>query len=243
MTSSLRLLLCVSLLTTIGCADTTTTPERRDAGRDGAVEALDVAIADASSGVIDAPRSTGEDAPGIASDAPGADAPGADATRADAPGARVDAQGMVSLSCGGRGGAMCGRGQFCNIPPENICGAADGPGVCTDIPELCTRELNPQCGCDGNTYGNPCMAAMAGVSIVSSGACRMVAAGSCDARRVACAAPRPRCLIGQAPSVVGSCWGPCVDASTCTCSTTEECPAITGFSEVCYRSGFCGPAL
>ena len=238
MTSSLRLIVSVSLLTTIGCAGTTTTPERRDAGRDGAVEALDVAIPDAPSSVIDAPSSPGEDAPGIASDAPGADATGA-----DAPGARVDAQGMVSLSCGGRGGAMCGRGQFCNIPPENICGAADGPGVCTDIPELCTRELNPQCGCDGNTYGNPCMAAMAGVSIVSSGACRMVAAGSCDARRVACAAPRPRCLIGQAPSVVGSCWGPCVDASTCTCSTTEECPAITGFSEVCYRSGFCGPAL
>lgn len=230
--SSLRLLLSVSFLTTLGCAGTTVTPERRDAGRDGAIEALDVAIPDAPSSVIDAPNSADEDAPGMASDAPGADAPGA----------RVDAQGMVSLSCGGRGGAMCGRGQFCNIPPENICGAADGPGVCTDIPELCTRELNPQCGCDGNTYGNPCMAAMAGVSIVSSGACRM-AAGSCDGRRVACDALPPRCLRGQAPSVVGSCWGPCVQANTCTCSTTDECPSITGYSEVCYRSGFCGPAL
>ena len=233
MTSSLRLLLAVSLLTTVGCPTTTITPERRDAGRDAGFEALDVAIPDAPSSVIDAPIATDEDAPGVASDAPGADAPSA----------RVDAQGMVSLSCGGRGGAFCGRGQFCNIPPENICGAADGPGVCTDIPELCSRELNPQCGCDGNTYGNPCMAAMAGVSIASRGACRMVAAGSCDARRVVCDARPPLCLRGQAPSVVDGCWGPCVQANTCTCSTTEECPSVTGYSEVCYRSGLCGPAL
>ena len=46
MTSSLRLIVSVSLLTTIGCAGTTTTPERRDAGRDGAVEALTKGTAD-----------------------------------------------------------------------------------------------------------------------------------------------------------------------------------------------------
>ena len=233
MTFPLRLLLAVSLLTTVGCASTTVTPDAgRDAGRDAGFEPLDVAIPDAPSSAIDAPLAPGEDAPGVASDAPGADAPGA----------RVDAQGMVSVSCGGRGGAFCGRGQFCNIPPENICGAADGPGVCTDIPELCTRELNPQCGCDGTTYSNPCMAAMAGVSIASRGACG-VRAGSCDVRRVVCDALPPLCRTGQAPSVVDGCWGPCVQASTCTCETTEDCPDVRGYSEVCYRSGFCGPLL
>ena len=228
--TSIRCLLILSLLTTLGCPGTTTTPERRDAGRDAAVEALDVAIADAPSSVIDAPVSMTDDAPIATSDAP-------DAT-SDARG--LDAQGMVSRVCGGRGGALCGRGQFCNIPPENVCGAADGPGVCETIPDICTREFNPQCGCDGTTYNNPCMAAMAGVSIASAGECRVP---SCDARRVACDARPPVCRIDQAPSVVGPCWGPCVAANTCTCTTTEECPSITGFSEVCYRSGLCGPAL
>lgn len=67
--------------------------------------------------------------------------------------------------------------------------------------------------------------------------------GSCDARRVLCDGIPPVCAEGEAPSVSGSCWGPCIPAMMCTCTTTEECPDIRGYSEVCYTRGVCGPLL
>jgi len=44
-------------------------------------------------------------------------------------------------------------------------------GTCQDRPTICTRELNPQCGCDRRTYSNPCVAAAAGVRVAAAGAC------------------------------------------------------------------------
>lgn len=74
-------------------------------------------------------------------------------------------------TCGGLLGASCPKGQFCDFPVETKCGSGDQTGTCTAIPGACTKELNQVCGCDGNTYGNPCAAASAGVSVAASGAC------------------------------------------------------------------------
>jgi hypothetical protein len=78
---------------------------------------------------------------------------------------------FCAATCGGITGQSCADGEYCSFPPETRCGAGDQTGFCEAQPEFCTREFNPVCGCDGVTYGNPCEAASAGVSVASSGEC------------------------------------------------------------------------
>jgi hypothetical protein len=77
-------------------------------------------------------------------------------------------------SCGGHvmGPPMvCNAGQYCAWTPENMCGAFDASGACSYKPEVCNKLYAPVCACDGNTYSNDCMAAAAGYSVSSQGAC------------------------------------------------------------------------
>jgi hypothetical protein len=75
--------------------------------------------------------------------------------------------------CGGRqnAGNACGAGQYCAWEAADICGAADAGGTCQFKPEICPMLYKPVCACDGNTYGNYCLAASAGWSVSSDGAC------------------------------------------------------------------------
>lgn len=75
--------------------------------------------------------------------------------------------------CGGIAGLKCEEGEYCSYPPEAMCGAADQTGVCAPIHSgACTKEYVPVCGCDDVTYGNKCMAAAAGISILREGECK-----------------------------------------------------------------------
>jgi len=94
---------------------------------------------------------------------------------AESMGAMVVSQGRcprpTDRICGGWVGNTCFDSEYCYFEPATYCDYADASGVCRPRPEVCTRELNPVCGCNGETYSNPCAAASNGTSVAGWGSC------------------------------------------------------------------------
>jgi hypothetical protein len=85
---------------------------------------------------------------------------------------KVDAGvGEPGAACGGIGGFPCSPGLYCKEPLGQCRTIADGMGTCTRRPQGCGAIYAPVCGCDGMTYPNDCVAASAGRSVASTGAC------------------------------------------------------------------------
>jgi hypothetical protein len=77
--------------------------------------------------------------------------------------------------CDPGAGLVCSDGEFCRYPPGachcHDCACCDVVGECTQIPDVCPRNFDPVCGCDGVTYGNRCEAAANKQSIQHEGPC------------------------------------------------------------------------
>ncbi len=80
--------------------------------------------------------------------------------------------GACKIPCGGIAGGSCGDTEWCDYGGvSGMCGAADQLGVCEPRPDVCDAAVTPVCGCDSVGYNNACEAQVAGVDIISEGAC------------------------------------------------------------------------
>ncbi|MEM9405776.1 MAG: Kazal-type serine protease inhibitor family protein [Acidobacteriota bacterium] len=137
----------------------------------------------------------------------------------------------VGEACGGLVPAgtpfQCRPGLFCESPDFSCAQQLDGQGTCAVIPEVCTDDFTPVCGCDGVTYGNDCERQAAGVSKAADGACEPsarvcggIAGLSCGSAET-CEYPAGQCSVLDLA-------GQCVAAP-------QACPAV--FDPVCGCDG------
>jgi len=132
--------------------------------------------------------------------------------------------GGAGAFCGGLAGVGCPTGEYCNFTEQ--CGAADQGGHCTKIPDACTKEYHPVCGCDDKTYGNPCMAAAAGVSVLHEGTCEGPATGDAGSGRLCGTRGGQECGAGQYCKFSESAMCGRADAGGKCTALPQVCPDI-----------------
>jgi len=81
------------------------------------------------------------------------------------------AGGATGQTCSSAPPLPCPTGRVCDEDMPNRCGAGAVTGHCIVMPEGCTTDYTPVCGCDNHTYPNDCERQRARVQLAHTGAC------------------------------------------------------------------------
>jgi hypothetical protein len=140
------------------------------------------------------------------------------------------------------GGGPPGCSSTNPCPPDLTCSGVTcgGPWECVahfddTLEHPCEPETIQFCGCDGVTF--EASFTCPDRPWVHAGACDDGV--NCTDTYVECADPKPTCASGQAPSVIGACWGPCVPDTSCRCLYHWMCPNLD--VNTCLPDYHCGP--
>jgi len=117
-------------------------------------------------------------------------------------GVSVDIYGPCQANNSCESNTNCRPGQYC-AKVETMC--AD-EGLCLPLPDLCTLQYEPICGCDDIDYVNPCTAYANGTSVQYHGQCssknQCVSDSDCTTAGQFCMKPHGFCNV---PTTIGEC--------------------------------------
>jgi hypothetical protein len=99
-------------------------------------------------------------------------------------------------------------------------------GHCITLPTGCTADVNPVCGCNGQTYSNDCERARARIQLDHAGACVLSSCASCNTAATYCQVTTGG-AVGNPPSYACPALpAACGTTPSCACLATVSCGSI-----------------
>jgi hypothetical protein len=138
------------------------------------------------------------------------------------------ASGQAGTATSGGGAGKGGSG-------GSSAGSSAGKGGSTSSGGASTGGTSSNGGAGtGGTSSNAGSGGTSGAGSSGDGGSENDGRNDCDPRKITCRRSAPVCDEGEAPSVEGTCYGPCVPIATCACSSADACPLPEMFT--CHLS-------